>query len=73
MAMQIENCNEEILTKEKQKLRKLESHVLIEYIKSSVEILMSLKSENFDKSYQLSKKKKSPTESLDNTPSENTT
>lgn len=36
---------------EREKLRKIECLVLIEYIKSSVEILMSLKSENFDKSY----------------------
>lgn len=52
--IQLEKCNEVQLEIERQRLRKLDLHVIIEYIKQSIEIMWSLKLESMEKSHQIS-------------------
>ncbi len=56
--MQISALNENTLEKEKARLIKVDPFLIIEYIKSSIEILMNLKIEEHDESDEEHPKKK---------------
>lgn len=60
---EINNYDESMFEKEKQKLREVNSHTILDYIKSSIEILMNLKSE--EQNNKLSKKAKQKKSEMD--------
>ena len=44
---EIDNYSEDLLSKERRKLRDVESTTLVEYIKTSIEILMNMRLEEY--------------------------
>lgn len=44
---QIDNYSEELLAKERKKLKDVEASTLVEYIKTSIEILMNMRLEEY--------------------------
>lgn len=63
ISIQIDNYSEELLAKERKKLRDAEASTLIEYIKTSIEILMNMRLEEYSmiQQQQLAKNKKGGT------------
>ena len=52
VTLQIDNYNEDLLAKERKKLKEAEATTLIEYIKTSIEILMNMRLEEYSMMHQ---------------------
>ena len=52
---EINKYNDDMFEQEKAKLRQVDPHTVIEYIRSSVEILMNLKQEEFEENKKKTK------------------